>query len=169
MKGPASVTRTWPGVAVVLSLVTTLAACVDAPAAAGPQGQPSGQTGQAAAQPLRELARGEQSNVEASKQAVARTAAQWTTLWKEHEWENPAPAVDFGKEMAVAVFLGTQPAAGVSVRIVDVTAKAGGGTVIRYRVTRPGAGAVAAQVLTFPYHIVATAAHDGPYTFEKID
>ena len=118
---------------------------------------------------LRDVARGDQSNVETSKQAVSRTAAQWATMWKEHNWENPAPRVDFSKEMAVAVFLGTQQTAGVTVQITEVAPKATGGVVIRYRVTRPAAGQVSAQVLTFPYHIVAAPAHDGPYTFEKID
>lgn len=118
---------------------------------------------------LRDLSRGEQSNVEASKQAVSRTAAQFATLWKEHNWESPAPRVDFSKEMAVAVFLGTQQTAGVKLQITEVSPKATGGVVIRYRVTRPAAGQVSAQVLTFPYHIVAAPAHDGPYTFEKVD
>ncbi len=118
---------------------------------------------------LREVSRGEQSNVEASKQAVSRTAAQFATMWKEHNWESPAPRIDFAKEMAVAVFLGTQQTAGVTVQITEVAPKATGGVVIRYRVTRPATGQVSAQVLTFPYHIVAAPAHDGPYTFEKVD
>lgn len=154
----------WPAVALLVGGLTFAVACAGAPAAAPAEG--GGQTGHAVA--LRELAHGEQSNVEASKQAVARTAAQWATLWKEHEWERPAPPVDFSKEMAVAVFLGTQQSAGITVRVTEVTAKAGGGTVVRYRVTQPGPGGVAAQVLTFPYHIVAAPAHDGPYTFERV-
>lgn len=117
---------------------------------------------------MRDVARGEQSNIESARQAVSRTAAQFNTVWKDHDWDKPAPAVDFAKEMVVSVFLGTQQSAGVSVRIVDVAARPGGGVVVRYRVTRPGASQVSAQVLTFPFHIVAVPAQDGPYTFEQV-
>ena len=119
--------------------------------------------------PLREVTSGQQSNVGASKQAVSRTAAQFATVWKEHDWDRPAPAIDFSREMAVSIFLGTQQSAGVSVRITSISLPSSGGVLIRYRVDRPAAGAVAAQVLTFPYQVVAVPAHDGPYQFEQVN
>ena len=82
---------------------------------------------------------------------------------------NTRPAVDFSKEFVVAVFLGSRPTAGFSVEIVG-TRDDGAGLVVQYRETRPPAGAIVAQVLTMPYHIVAVPkrAGAGDVKFEKI-
>ena len=50
--------------------------------------------------------------------------------------------------------MGSRPNAGFSTAIVSATAAAGV-LMVRYSETRPGAATVAAQILTFPYHIVA--------------
>ena len=55
---------------------------------------------------IRTIAKGAQSNVDAPRQAVARTPAEWTALWRTHEYDKAAPAVDFSREMVVAVFMG---------------------------------------------------------------
>jgi hypothetical protein len=99
---------------------------------------------------------------------VVRTQQEWAALWRQHSVDRPAPRVDFRKEMVVAVFLGSQTTAGHGVRIVEVVGS-GAELVIRYRVDRPAAGGVAAQVLTFPYHIVAMPARTGPLRFERAE
>lgn len=116
----------------------------------------------------RDIERGDQSNVDARREVVVRTQKEWTALWREHNFERPAPRVDFSKEMIVAVFLGSQSSAGHAVHIVEAVTS-GGELVVRYRVDRPAAGGVAAQVLTFPYHIVAMPVRTGAVRFERVE
>jgi hypothetical protein len=69
--------------------------------------------------------------------------------------------------MVVGVFMGSRPNAGFSVTITAATA-ANGALLVRYKETAPPAGAVSAQILTFPYHLVAIAkAPVTDVTFEK--
>jgi hypothetical protein len=103
---------------------------------------------------FRTLERGLDSNLDAPRQAVARTAGEWEALWRVHGGERTRPALDFNKEMIVAVFLGSRPTAGFAVEIVGLKDEAGA-LVVQYRETRPPAGALTAQVLTMPYHIIA--------------
>ena len=109
---------------------------------------------QPAADGPRTVAKGDQSNVDDAKQILVRTEAEWTKLWNQHAPDHPKPAVDFSKEMIVAVFMGSRPNAGFSTTITSAMA-ANGALVVRYKETAPGAGAVRAQILTFPFHIVA--------------
>jgi hypothetical protein len=104
----------------------------------------------------RTIAKGDQSNVDDAKQVLVRTEAEWTRLWNQHAPDQPKPSVDFSKEMVVAVFMGSRPNAGFSTTITAATV-ANGALVVRYKETVPAAGTVSAQILTFPYHIVAIA------------
>ena len=107
----------------------------------------------------RTIEKGDQSNVDDAKQVLVRTEAEWAKLWLQHSPDHPRPAVDFSKEMVVAVFMGSRPNAGFSTTITSATA-ANGALVVRYKETMPGPGSVSAQILTFPYHIVAIAKAD---------
>ena len=107
----------------------------------------------------RTIEKGDQSNVDDAKQALVRTEAEWTRLWNQHAPNHPRPRVDFSKEMVVAVFMGSRPNAGFSTTITSAMA-ANGALVVRYKETMPGPGTVSAQILTFPYHIVAIAKAD---------
>ena len=118
--------------------------------------------------PMRSLERSSQSFVDTAKQFVARTPAEWEAIWKQHAPARPAPEVDFSKDMVVGVFLGSRNSAGYSVEIVGVEKEAAG-VVVRYRETRPGRGAITAQIITSPYHFVAVPKADGTVRFEKID
>jgi hypothetical protein len=123
----------------------------------------------AAAQTPRTIDKGEQSNIDETRQLVVRDAAAWRTLWQQHSPDRPMPAVDFAKESVVAVFLGSKPTAGYNVTIVSTT-EGGGALVVKYREERPKAGGATAQVLTFPYHIVAIPkVTDTNVKFEKAD
>jgi hypothetical protein len=103
----------------------------------------------------RTIAKGDQSNVDDAKQVLVRTEAEWTKLWQQHAPDHPKPTVDFSRDMIVAVFMGSRPNAGFSTAIVSATATPSGTLLVRYKETMPAAGAVSAQILTFPYHIVA--------------
>ena len=106
------------------------------------------------AQEPRTIEKGDQSNVDDAKQVVVRDATAWRAMWRQHAPDRPLPAIDFEKESVVAVFMGSRNTAGYSITILSAT-EGGGALVVKYRETRPTAGGVTAQVLTFPYHIVA--------------
>jgi hypothetical protein len=114
------------------------------------------------------VAQGAMSNIEEPRQVVVRTAAEWQALWKEHDAQNAAPVVDFTQSIVVAVFLGTRPTAGFAVEIAAVKT-AGGRAVVEYRERRPARGALAAQVITAPFHAVRLARTSGAIEFRRID
>jgi hypothetical protein len=127
--------------------------------------------GLAVAQPdatLRTIARGAQSNVDAPRQVVARTPAEWSALWRAHDYDKPAPAVDFSREMVVAVFMGSRPTGGYSVEIVSAK-DIGGSLLVSYRERSPARDVMTAQVLTAPFHIAAVPKFAGDVRFEKAD
>jgi hypothetical protein len=117
----------------------------------------------------RTIEKGDQSNIDDARQVLVRTEAEWGKLWQQHSFDRPKPAIDFSKEMVVAVFMGSRPNAGFSTAIVSATA-ANGALIVRYRETMPGPGTVSAQVLTFPCHLVAIPKADvKDVKFEKVD
>jgi hypothetical protein len=64
--------------------------------------------------------------------------------------------------------MGSRPNAGFSTAVVSATA-ANGALIVRYSETRPPADSVSAQILTFPYHIVAIPKADvKDVKFEKV-
>jgi hypothetical protein len=117
--------------------------------------------------PLRVLEKGARSNVDRARQAVARTAAEWTALWQQHSPDRPPPAVDLARDMIVGVFLGSRPSAGFTIEIVSARDEQGA-VVVRYRETSPPPGAVAAQVITSAYCIAALPRRDGEVRFERV-
>ena len=102
----------------------------------------------------RTIEKGDQSHIDEAKQVVVRTDAEWTALWQRHAPDRPRPAVDFSKEMVVGLFMGSRPNAGFSTAVISATA-GNGVLIVRYSETFPAPGRVAAQVLTFPFHLVA--------------
>lgn len=115
---------------------------------------------------IRTLDHGAHSNVDDPLTASARTDAEWSALWKRHNFDKPAPAVDFSKEMVVAVFMGSRPTGGFSLDITSA-AESGGRFVVSYRERAPKPDALTAQVLTAPYHIAAVPKSALPIIFEK--
>ena len=116
--------------------------------------------------PLRALDKGDQSNMDDVRQSVARTPAEWNTLWRQHAPDRTQPKVDFAREMVVGVFMGSRPTAGFAVEIFG-TRDEGGMLVVQYRETRPARGMVSAQVITSAYHIVALPTRSGDVKFER--
>jgi hypothetical protein len=116
--------------------------------------QPAAPERSRAPQMPRTIEKGDQSNVDDAKQVLVRTDAEWTKLWLQHAPDRPRPAVDFSKEMVVGLFLGSRPNAGFSTAVTMATA-GNGALIVKYTETVPPPGALTAQVLTFPYHLVA--------------
>jgi len=102
----------------------------------------------------RTIEKGEQSNVEDPRQVVVRSEAEWTRLWQEHAPDRQRPTIDFSTETVIGVFMGNRPNAGFSTAVVSAT-EGGGALIVRYAETMPRPGAITAQVITFPYHLVA--------------
>ena len=117
--------------------------------------------------PPRVLDRGDQSNVDEFRQVVVRTAAGWSALWRQHAPDRPRPAVDFARDMVAGVFLGSRPSAGFAIDVVSAREEHGN-LVVRYRESSPGPGAIAAQVITSAYCIVALPRRDGEVRFERV-
>jgi hypothetical protein len=104
--------------------------------------------------PPRTIEKGGQSRIDEARQVLVKTDAEWAALWQQHAANRPRPAVDFSKEMVVGLFMGSRPTPGFSTAVISATA-GNGVLVVRYSETFPARGRVAAQVLTFPYHLVA--------------
>jgi hypothetical protein len=116
----------------------------------------------------RTIEKGDQSNVDDAKQVLVKTEAEWTKLWQQHATGRPRPPVDFSKEMVVGLFMGSRPNAGFSTAVISATA-GNGALIVRYTETMPAAGSVSAQILTFPFHLVAIPRADvKDVTFEKV-
>ena len=104
--------------------------------------------------PMRSIDKGLNSEIDAARQVTVRTADEWSKLWAQHAGERAKPAVDFSKDVVIAVFMGARPSAAYTVEIVG-TRTEGATLVVSYKETRPAPGDVAAQILTSPFHIVA--------------
>src|SRR5688500_14003106 len=113
------------------------------------------------------VAQGSRSAIEESREAIARTPAEWQSLWKAHGGAESVPAVDFAKELVAAIFLGTRPTGGYRVEITAAR-REGQSLVLDYLERRPGADAIVSQALTSPFHIVRLPKHDGPVTFRSV-
>jgi hypothetical protein len=113
------------------------------------------------------VAQGSRSALTEARETVARTASEWQTLWKQHGGTEPAAAVDFGKEMVAAVFLGTRATGGYSVEILS-TRRDGEALVIDYAERAPGRDSIVTQALTSPFHIVRLPRHAGAVRFRSL-
>ena len=123
---------------------------------------------QSAPSPVRTIGKGPMSAIDQPRQVAVRSTAEWTALWKESGATAPLPAVDFSREMVVAVFLGSRPTAGHGVEIIRAVGNSGA-LVVEYVETAPSRDTITAQVLTAPYHLAAVPKHDGQVTFKKVD
>ena len=103
---------------------------------------------------------------QSGRQVVARSPAEWAALWRSHAGLEPAPAIDLSTRMVAAVFLGTRPTAGFQAIITGAHLE-GEALVIDWQEIMPRAGAMLAQVITSPFHIVSLPRHEGPVRFVK--
>jgi len=119
--------------------------------------------------PFTTIDKGQQSNFDDAKQAVVRTAAEWTRLWNQHAGEGregDKPAVDFTKSTVVGVFMGSRPTGGYNIEITSIE-KEGNDLVVTYREQNPPSGAMLSQALSMPFHVVKIDRHTGPIRFKK--
>jgi len=117
---------------------------------------------------LRILEQAARSPIQSRREVVIRTEAEWGALMPSLRVGAPETAVDFSKEMIVGIFLGSRPTAGYGVTIVSADEE-NGVLHVKYRETAPPADAISAQVITYPYQVVAipkSSAKD--VKFEKV-
>jgi hypothetical protein len=121
---------------------------------------------------VRVLAKGAISGVTRPGERVLRTPEAWQKAWDEYaahvQPKPPLPAVDFGKEMVVAVFMGQRPTSGYAVEVTGVT-RSGRSTVVSVRRSSPPPGAITAQIVTSPFTFVAIPASNRPVRFVNSD
>jgi PrcB C-terminal len=122
---------------------------------------------QAVVPPVRSLDKGSASQISIPREVIVRDRAEWAALWSAHAPGRPQPEVDFSSEMVVGVFVGTRPTAGFAVEIVGYRA-VGSDVVVQYAEAIPPRGAITAQVLTSPFHLVVVPKQTGNVTFEKV-
>jgi hypothetical protein len=112
--------------------------------------------------PFHGVAAGLASHIDERTELVIRSQGDWQLLWSRHEPGTNPPAVDFSRDMLIALFRGFSTG-GRSVRIISV-ARDGGRLVVQYRegVQEPRNAA------TTPYDIVAVARQSGSAQFVEI-
>lgn len=116
--------------------------------------------------PFKALDIGNQSGIHSHRDVVVRTAAEWTTLWKQHAGGRPRPAIDFARATVLGVFLGSRPAAGYTVAVRAIE-REGAELVVTYRERAPSPTDMVAQMLTEPYLLVTVERFDGRVRFVR--
>ncbi len=91
------------------------------------------------------------------------TEDQWADFWSRHHTivtPQPAlPAVDFSRDMVIAVVDRTEPSGGFRLEITDIE-DAAGRLVVRVSKTIPGPDCIVTAVITQPFHLVRMAKSD---------
>jgi hypothetical protein len=118
------------------------------------------------AEPPVTIGKGDLSNVDEGRTVSVRNEADWTRLWQQHNPDRQKPAIDFSKLMVVGVFMGSRNTAGFAVEILSAT-DADGVITVHYRETIPARGAITAQVITSPYHLVSIPKSSSTVKFQK--
>ncbi len=124
--------------------------------------------GVVSAEDWRELT-GDSSGIAGELAVAVQDETSWRDLWKTHARDGQAlPAVDFPREMVVAVFLGARTQAGYTVSLDIRDAGQPAPLVVRYKEVAP-AGGFNAQVVTHPYKMVKMPAGYASVSFERTD
>ncbi|MBU6400270.1 MAG: protease complex subunit PrcB family protein [Verrucomicrobia bacterium] len=113
--------------------------------------------------PLRTLARGASSAITAPLRQVIKDRAAWELFWAKHTANSlppsQAPAVDFNRDMVIAVTMGQQRTGGYAIEIVRVE-PVGPQLRVVVKPSAPRPGAMTIQALTAPFHFVAVPRSD---------
>lgn len=114
------------------------------------------------------LAKGSYSGYTTPLETAIYHSDKFLNLWKQHTSNmfppQPAPFVDFGKEMVVAVFMGTMNSGGYGLEITKLEI-VGEELRVHYTMTAPGAGCIVTMALTQPHHLIKLALSDKTVVF----
>lgn len=114
---------------------------------------------------IEELARGNNSGVQAERMSVIRDTDALARAWSEAGERGDTPTVDFEESMVVAVFMGERRTGGHRVRVESVR-ESGDELVVSVNMEAPGPNCMTTQALTQPYQIVRLPRLEGEVTFQ---
>lgn len=113
---------------------------------------------------------GQSAGIKEKLCVVVRTQQEWGALWIKHNHGRAAgkPAVDFTKEMVVAVFLGERRSGGykVEVKLMADPLEPKTRIVVFYREVPPAGASFAVQMVTQPY-VMVKVPHKAKVDFEE--
>ena len=114
--------------------------------------------------------KGDRSGIRGPLQTVIRNQDEWNAFWKRHSSTdtNPAPIVDFDRQMVVGIFLGEMPTGGYEVEIVRGERR-DSSLYFYYREESPRPGAMVTQALAQPFHLVKVAKYQNPQVIFRRD
>jgi hypothetical protein len=101
------------------------------------------------------------------EQVVIRDAESWEALHKSmyaHTEAAPLPKVDFSKNMVVGIFLGSKKTGGYDVKITRIQENE---TALEVLYTESTPKGLAAQVTSYPYHLVSVKSTNKTVVFTK--
>jgi hypothetical protein len=118
--------------------------------------------------------RGSQSGVTRAARWVIRRPEDWAQLWNDGlkpyspRFEK-VPAIDFEKDMVVAVFAGQSPSPGTTVAVRPIRPPQDGaqGLVINYRISTKMQPVFAPPFAVQPFHMRRVPRFVGPITFQE--
>jgi hypothetical protein len=105
------------------------------------------------------------SHIDQRTELVIRSQSAWQLVWSHHKPGTTPPAVDFSREMVIALFRGFTTG-GRAVKILSVT-RDGGTLVVRYRENVQEAANAASSAAT-PYQIIAVSRQSGSARFVEV-
>jgi hypothetical protein len=116
---------------------------------------------------IQDAFQGLQSNASTPQTLVIRDQEAWAALWAQNfSPASAVPPLDFGQQMAVAIFMGKEPTGGYLVSISSVL-QVDGHLVGRYHARVPQPGDVVTQASTSPYYIAMIPASTLPIVFSQ--
>src|SRR3569623_166090 len=117
--------------------------------------------------PLRSLAQGSYSGIDAQRFEVIEDAASFAALWREHSaFVSPPPPllpVDFTREVVVAAFIGQRCSGGFSVAIEKLSGD--NPVTVEIVIKTPAADCPVSLALRQPFQLAAAPRRKGPWRF----
>jgi len=136
----------------VASLILATSALLAACTSAGPSDPAD------AEHPFETVLAAAYSGLTEQRREVVRDDAGWARLWAEiHAGADPLPprpAVDFARDMLIAVAAGTRPSGGFSIKVRGVTTRGGEALEVAVLETCPAPGSKVSMGLTQPVEVV---------------
>lgn len=102
--------------------------------------------------PFTELAAGATSSVTERKNYIITSSGGLRELWKLIGKDSEPPVIDFSKRAVIAIFAGTEPAAGYAIAVTKV--EDGEERIVTVTMTAPGITCLPAKTPTAPYQVI---------------
>lgn len=112
------------------------------------------------------LATGQDSRIQQQRQLVVRDQQAWSALWNEHTQAN-LPAIDFSKQMVVAIFLGQRANSCFAIEDVSIW-RSNGVSRVSHRDSSPAPSTVCAMMITSPYMFLVIPRNDDQFEFNSV-